>query len=119
MYNERKQIKRTNPFDTRDLASPDRWKLAGRWTPKAGHPSAAYRIIDVSDPGGKRELLDCAPDVLSTPEREANRCNSLVRTIPVENHDRKISRPRTPEWIGDSREEMDLEEQAAVNAGFA
>ena len=51
------------------LASRDRWKLAGRWTPKAGHPNAAYRIINVSDPGGKRELLDHAPDVLSTDDR--------------------------------------------------
>ena len=101
------------------LASPERRKLAGRWTPKAGHPNAAYRVINVSDPGGKRELLDYAPDVLSTADRPANRCKTLVRTIPVANRDSELSRPRTPEWIGENRDEMDLEEQAAINAGFA
>lgn len=101
------------------LASPDRWRLAGRWTPKRGHPNAAHRIINVSDPGGKRELLDYAPDVLSTDDRPANRCTMLVRTIPVENDDREMSRPREPKWLDQSREETDAAEIAEINAGFA
>jgi hypothetical protein len=102
------------------IVSADRWALAGRWTPKPGQPNAAYRVINVSDPGGKRALPDDGPDVLSTAEREASRCATLVRTIPVLNHDNEMSRPRTPNWIADeSADDNALEEQAAINAGFA
>jgi hypothetical protein len=101
------------------LASPDRWRTAGRWTPKRGHPNAAHRVINVSDPGGKRELLDYAPDVLSTAERPANRCTGLVRTIPVENDDCEMSRPRLPKWLDESDDEMNAAEIAKINAGFA
>jgi len=100
------------------LASPKRWKLSGRWSPKPGHEFAASRVINVSDPGGKRVLLDHDPDITSTAEREANRCNSLVRTIPVLNRDTEMSRPRLPEWLGADRENLDLEEQAQIRAGF-
>jgi hypothetical protein len=102
------------------LASPGRWKLAGRWTPKPGDPMAAYRAINISDPGGKRELVDHEPDLLSTPDRPANRCSTLVRTIPVINEDKELSRPRTPNWVIDSDSEVvDLGEQAEIAAGFA
>jgi hypothetical protein len=101
------------------LASPERFRTAGRWTPKRGHPNAAHRVINVSDPGGKRELLDYAPDVLSTPERLSNRCTGLVRTIPVENLDREMSRPRLPQWLDESDDEVDAREIAEINAWFA
>ncbi len=103
------------------LASPDRWKLAGRWSPKSGRSNAAFRVINISDPGGKRELLDYEPDVLSTIDQEANRCSTLVRTIPVLNDDGGLSRSRPPKRLGGedmSETEMDLEELAAISAGF-
>lgn len=45
----------------------------GKNPPQAGDPQAAYRPINISDPGGKRKLIDCAPDVLSTPTRQARK----------------------------------------------
>jgi hypothetical protein len=43
----------------------------------------------------------------------------LVRTIPVENDDREMSRPREPKWLDQSRQETDAAEIAEINAGFA
>jgi hypothetical protein len=63
-------------------------------------------------------LLDYAPDVLSTAERPSNRCLSLIRTIPVLNKDKALSRPRIPNWVESSDDENELEEIAAIKAGF-
>jgi hypothetical protein len=43
-----------------------------------------------------------------------------VRTIPVINEDKELSRPRTPNWVIDNDSEVvDLGEQAEIAAGFA
>jgi DNA polymerase elongation subunit (family B) len=39
------------------LASPGRWKLAGRWAARPGEPGAGKREIHVHDVGNKRELI--------------------------------------------------------------
>jgi hypothetical protein len=105
------------------LASPQRWKLAGRWTAKPGEPGAGTREINVHGVGNKRELIPdecCWPDYVSIPGREARRCNGLIRTIPALNNDTALSRPRMPEWmdkeIGERVE--DQEEQEEIAAGF-
>ena len=102
------------------LASRQRWKLARRWSPPASDPNAAYRQISVADPGGKRVLLNFEPDWLSTPDRLANRCASLIRTRAAWNDDDALSRPRTPDWIDEDTANVvkDAEEQAEIAAGF-
>jgi hypothetical protein len=105
------------------LASPRRWKLAGRWTAKPGEPGAGTREINVHSVGNKRDLIPdeyCWPDYVSTADREARRCHGLIRTVPALNNDTALSRPRMPEWmdkeIGDRVEEQ--EEQEEIAAGF-
>jgi hypothetical protein len=105
------------------LASPQRWKLAGRWTAKPGEPGATTREINVHTVGNKRELIPdevCWSDYVSIPRREARRCNGLIRTIPALNNDTTLSRPRMPEWmdegIGERVEEQG--EQEEIAAGF-
>jgi hypothetical protein len=105
------------------LASPHRWKLAGRWTPKPDEPHAGKREILVHSVGNKRELIpdeNCWPDYVSVPGREARRCHGLIRTVPALNNDTGLSRPRMPEWmdkdIGKDVEER--EEQEEIRAGF-
>jgi hypothetical protein len=105
------------------LASPQRWKLAGRWTALPGEPGAGTRQINVHSVGNKPELIpdeSCWPDYVSIPGREARRCNALIRTIPALNNDAALSRPRMPEWmdkeIGERVE--DQEEQEEIAAGF-
>ena len=102
------------------LASPRRWKLAGRWSPPPGEPEASARVINVSDPGGKRRLLPHEPDWRSTKDRPANRCNGLIRTAAAWNDDSALSRPRMPDWLDADREAatLDQEEQAAIACGF-
>ena len=103
------------------LASRQRWKLAGRWSPPATDAAnAAHRLISVADPGGKRALLNFEPDWLSTPDRLANRCSSLIRTRAAGNDDDALSRPRTPDWISEDTANLvkDAEEQAQIAAGF-
>jgi hypothetical protein len=102
------------------LASPKRWKLAGRWSPPPGDPNAARRIVNVGDPGGKRRLLDFEPDWMTTDERLASRCTGLIRTAAVWNDDAELSRPRAPEWLDVEREtaKAEHEEQVAIACGF-
>jgi hypothetical protein len=104
------------------LASPSRWRLAGRWTPSPGEPGGT-REINVHGVGNKRELIPDEsrwPDYVSIPGREARRCKGLIRTIPALNNDTALSRPRMPEWmdeeIGDRVK--DQEEQEEIAAGF-
>jgi len=50
------------------LASPHRWKLAGRWTTRPGETGAGMRVISVHSVGNKRELIPddvCWPDYVS------------------------------------------------------
>ena len=105
------------------LASPGRWKLAGRWTPRPGEPDAGKREILVHGVGNKRELIpdeNCWPDYVSVPGREARRCHELIRTIPAMNNDLALSRPRMPEWMDEDigKEVEDREEQEEIAAGF-
>jgi hypothetical protein len=102
------------------LASPQRWKLAGRWSPPASEPNAACRLINIAYPGDKRELLNYEPDWLSTPDKPANRCLGLIRTRPTWNDDETLSRPRTPDWLDEDTANVvkDAQEQAEVAAGF-
>jgi hypothetical protein len=105
------------------LASPQRWKLAGRWTAKPGEPGAGTREINVHSVGNKRELIPdecCWPDYVSIPGREARRCNGLIRTIPALNNDMELSRPRMPEWMDKEieKEVKEREEQEEIAAGF-
>jgi hypothetical protein len=105
------------------LASPSRWRLAGRWTAEPSEPNSGMREINVHSVGNKRELIpdaSCWLDYVSIPGREARRCNGLIRTIPALNNDTSLSRPRMPDWmnkeIGDRVE--DQEEQEEIAAGF-
>ena len=105
------------------LASPNRWKLAGRWTPRPDEPNAGKREILVHSVGNKRELIpdeNCWLDYVSIPGREARRCHELIRTLPALNNDRALSRPRRPEWYdeGIGQEVEDREEQEEIAAGF-
>lgn len=105
------------------LASPGRWKLAGRWTPKPDEPNAGKREILVHSVGNKRELIPderCWPDYVSIPGREAGRCHELIRTLPAMNNDLALSRPRRPEWYDESigAELAEREEQEEIAAGF-
>jgi len=105
------------------LASPSRWKLAGRWTAKPGEPGAGTRDINVHTVGNKRELIpdeSCWPDYVSTSDWEARRCRELIRTIPALNNDTALSRPRMPEWLDEEigRDVEDRDEQEEIAAGF-
>ena len=102
------------------LASPARWKLAGRWSPSPGDPDASARIINVSDTGGKRRLLPYEPDWVSSRDRPANRCVGLIRTVAAWNDDPALSRPRAPGWVNEDMGEIveDDFEQAEITAGF-
>ena len=105
------------------LASPERWKLAGRWTAKPGEPGEATRVINVHRVGNKRELIldeSCWPDYVSTSNREARRCGELIRTVPALNNDTALSRPRMPKWLDEDigRVVEDQEEQEEIAAGF-
>jgi hypothetical protein len=105
------------------LASPWRWKLAGRWTVNPSEPGAATRDINVHTVGNKRDLIpdeSCWPDYVSTSDWEARRCRELIRTIPALNNDTALSRPRMPEWLNEDigREVEDQEEQEEIAAGF-
>ena len=105
------------------LASPFRWKLAGRWTAKPGEQGAATRDINVHTVGNKRELIpdeSCWPDYVSTSNREARRCGELIRTVPALNNDTALSRPRMPKWLDEDigRVVEDQEEQEEIAAGF-
>jgi hypothetical protein len=105
------------------LASPRRWKLAGRWSARPGEDGAGTRDLDVHSVGNKRELIPdeaCWPDYVSVHGRDARRAHELIRTLPALNNDLALSRPRMPEWlderIGNKIEE--LEEQEEIRAGF-
>jgi hypothetical protein len=105
------------------LASPGRWRLAGRWTPRPNEPDAGKREILVHSVGNKRELVpdeNCWPDYVSIPGREARRCHELIRTLPAMNNDVTLSRPRMPEWMDEDigEEVEDQEEQEELRAGF-
>ena len=105
------------------LASPGRWKLAGRWTARPSEPGAGKREIHVHDVGNKRDLISdesCWPDYVSVPAREARRCNGLIQTIPALNNDTALSRPRMPEWLDTRiRDQVEgQEEQEEIAAGF-
>ena len=105
------------------LASIQRWKLAGRWTPQPDQLDAARREIFVHGVGNKRYLIpneECWPDYVSSAIREANRCNRLVRTLPTFNTDDALSRPRMPDWINEElgEEFWERDEQDAIRAGF-
>ncbi len=119
-----------NPALTRDykkyitigaaLASVARFKTAGRWSPASGRPNAAQRVINLSDPGNKRVLTDFEGDCVSTAEREAPRCHSLVRTTVAWNSDEALSQPRIPDWLDEELGEFvrEQDEQDAINQGF-
>jgi len=105
------------------LASPQRWKLAGRWSARPGEQGAGTREINVHTVGNKRELIpdeSCWPDFVSIPGREARRCRGLIRTVPTLNNDRALSRPRMPEWMDKDigKEVEEREEQEEIAAGF-
>jgi hypothetical protein len=109
------------------LASRDRWKIAGRWSPAIDDPQTAKRTISVHDVGNKRTLIPNAyadyvsyVDDVSGKLVEAKRTRELIRTIPAVNKDDALSRPRSLDWLNEEygREAEELEEQLEIRAGF-
>ena len=103
------------------LASPDRWKIAGRWTPEPKEPGAGTRKLNIDSVGNKRRIIRSRiTDYWSTDTFEAYRTRELIATVPEQNDDDELSRARMPEWlyddIGDAVEEG--EEQEAIKDGF-
>jgi hypothetical protein len=108
----------------------DMWAkgLAGRWAPPIDSPNALHRAINLDKLGGKRRWIPGREDAWQTRRRPdgtvrlANRCVTLVSTIPAENPEPEGTRSAMykPDWIdpelGESIEESD--EQEAIQEGM-
>jgi hypothetical protein len=102
--------------------------LAGRWAPPIDSPNALHRAINLEKLGTKRRWIPGRADDWQTrrrPEgtlRLANRCVTLVPTIPAENPEPEGTRSAMykPDWLdpelGESIEESD--EQEAIQEGM-
>jgi hypothetical protein len=90
------------------VSSRENFKLIGRWGLKA-------RNIEVHDPGLKRILIPERPELYySTGEREADRCHSLVDTLPappphVLDTFNTPSKPHKPKWLESETVEVENE----------
>ena len=108
----------------------DMWSagLAGRWAPPIDSENALVRVINLEKLGTKRRWIPGREDDWQTRRRPdgtlrlANRCVTLVPTIPAENPEPKgtPSAMYKPDWIdpelGESIEESD--EQEAIQEGL-
>jgi hypothetical protein len=106
------------------------WKsgFAGRWAPPIDSEHAVLRAINLEKLGSKRRWIPGREDDWQTrrlPDGSlqlANRCGSLVPTIPAENPEppETPSAIYKPDWLdlelGDSIEESD--EQEAIQEGM-
>jgi hypothetical protein len=106
------------------------WKagLAGRWAPPIDSEHALLRAINLDKLGTKRRWMPGREDDWQTRRRPdgvlrlANRCVTLVPTIPAENPEPpgKPSAMYKPDWVdpelGESVEESD--EQEAIQEGL-
>jgi hypothetical protein len=102
--------------------------LAGRWAPPIDSPHALHRAIHLEKLGTKRRWIPGREDDWQTRRRPdgmlrlANRCVTLVPTIPAENPEPDGTRSAMykPDWIdpdlGESVEESD--EQEAIKEGM-
>ena len=80
--------------------SPNRWKLAGRWSPEPGEPGAYRRSINAHEMGNKRTLnIYKLDELITNGERPAKRTYELIPTIPRINKDPELSRDRPPDWV--------------------
>jgi hypothetical protein len=103
--------------------------LAGRWAPPIDSPNALHRAINLERLGTKRRWILGREDGWQTRRRPdgtlrlANRCVTLVPTIPAENPEPEGTRSAMykPDWIdpelGESIEESD-EQEAIQEALF-
>jgi hypothetical protein len=108
----------------------DMWArgFAGRWAPPIDSPDALHRAINLEKLGTKRRWIEGREDDWQTRRRPdgtlrlANRCVTLVPTIPAENPEPEGTRSAMykPDWIdpelGESVEESD--EQEAIQEGM-
>jgi hypothetical protein len=108
----------------------DMWAkgFAGRWAPPIDSPDALRRAIHLEKLGTKRRWIAGREDDWQTRRRAdgtlrlANRCLTLVPTIPAENPEAERTRSAMykPDWIdpelGESIEESD--EQEAIHEGM-
>jgi hypothetical protein len=108
----------------------DMWAkgFAGRWAPPIDSPNALHRAINLEKLGAKRRWIPGREDDWQTRRRPdgtlrlANRCVTLVPTIPAENPEPEGTRSAMykPDWIdpelGESIEESD--EQEAIQEGM-
>jgi hypothetical protein len=108
----------------------DMWAkgFAGRWAPPIDSPNALHRAINLEKLGAKRRWIPGREDDWQTRRRPdgtlrlANRCVTLVPTIPAENPEPEgtLSAMYKPDWIdpelGESIEESD--EQEAIYEGM-
>ena len=108
----------------------DMWAkgLAGRWAPPIDSPDAVHRAINLEKLGAERRWIPGREDDWQTRRRPdgtlrlANRCVTLVPTIPAENPEPEGTRSAMykPDWIdpelGESIEESD--EQEAIQEGM-
>jgi hypothetical protein len=108
----------------------DMWAkgFAGRWAPPIDSPHAVHRAINLEKLGAKRRWIPGREDDWQTRRRPdgtlrlANRCVTLVPTIPAENPESEGTRSAMykPDWIdpelGESIEESD--EQEAIQEGM-
>jgi len=102
--------------------------FAGRWAPPIDSPHAVHRAINLEKLGAKRRWIPGREDDWQTRRRPdgtlrlANRCVTLVPTIPAENPESEGTRSAMykPDWIdpelGESIEESD--EQEAIQEGM-
>ena len=111
------------------LASAERWKIAGRWSPEliagesvenARQRGVAVRVINIHDIGGKRRHIEIPENLYSSPANEAGRCHSLIDTTSAENRDDALSRPRSPKWLSDKWEDAvaDIEDETEIHCRF-
>ena len=108
----------------------DMWKagLAGRWAPPIDSDDAVSRAINLEKLGTKRRWIPGREDDWQTRRRPdgtlrlANRCVTLVPTIPAENPEPPgtLSKKYSPDWLdpelGESVEDGD--EQEAIEEGM-
>jgi hypothetical protein len=99
--------------------TPRRWKLAGRWTPEPGEDRAFVRTIKVGMPGGKRKVnILRFGQLISINGRPASRTYELIATLPKENKDDEMSRPRPPDWLCEEVGDAVLDDQDEVEAAM-
>jgi hypothetical protein len=99
--------------------TPHRWKLAGRRTPEPGEDRAFVRTIKVGMPGGKRKVnILRFGQLISIDGRPPSRTFELIATLPKENRDEDMSRPRPPDWLCEEVGDAVLDDQDEVEAAM-